>query len=151
MPKKIMFDSNAIDRLSTINLGDLGNIENYEFYVPVTLLEELASMPDEKKELRILNLITYAVLRPIMVISSVSIFDHSRFDLCRFGEGEVYSKILNGSGSNINDAIIADTSVTEGCTLVTNDVRLFKKMRSNDYSAMLFDDFIKEISPYLDN
>ena len=46
---------------------------------------------------------------------------------------------------NIDDAIIADTAVFEGCTLVTEDIRFQRKMEVNGYSAMSFSDFIQSL------
>lgn len=87
-----------------------------------------------------------ADLRATLVPISIFILNgRSRLGYARLGVGEVYAKILNKNGSNADDAVIADTSVTENCTLVTNDKDLYARMIKNDYSCMMYDDFLASI------
>jgi predicted nucleic acid-binding protein len=144
--KKIMFDSNVFDKLSRI----IGKIKDsaekqYEYYITVTQVEELCKIPDSKMEKRIHNMIMLADLRPKLVPISAFVLGKARLGYARLGSGQAYYKILNDKHSNINDAIIADTSVFEGCTLITEDKDLFTRMTNHGYDVMYLDEFINTI------
>ncbi|WP_397386322.1 PIN domain-containing protein [Paenibacillus sp. RRE4] len=47
--------------------------------------------------------------------------------------------------SNSNDAIIADTSVHEGCILITEDKDLYQRMKNNNYEVMHLQDFLSSM------
>lgn len=84
-----------------------------------------------------------ADMRAKLVPASVCVVgERARIGYVKIGTGSVYSQILNENNSNRDDAIIADTAVSEGCTLVTADIRFLNKMNSYGYSAISFDEFI---------
>lgn len=96
----------------------------------------------KKKATRIINMIRLASLRAKLIPTSVVISNYSRLDMARMGNGIVYNQMLNESKNNIKDAIIADTAVTESCTLITEDVELYKKMKRHSYSVMNITEFL---------
>lgn len=142
--EKLMIDNNAIDIIRENK--SLFNIirKKYNFYVSPSVLEELSNIKDDKKEDRIRNIISLIELNPKFIYDSVFILDYSRFDCACLGNGEVYKKILNESGNNIRDAIIADTSVNNNCILFTCDKKFYNKMKRNNYKCVNLDD-LKEI------
>jgi rRNA-processing protein FCF1 len=145
--EKIMFDSNVFDKLPQIISKIKESAENqYEYYITTIQVEELCEIPDEKKEKRVTNILMLADLRAKLVPISVFVLNgRARIGYARLGNGEVYHKILKENKSNSDDAIIADTAVFEGCTLITEDKELYSRMKRNSYSVMYLSDFINTI------
>lgn len=71
--------------------------------------------------------------------------NHTPLGEGKLGSGKVYNELLNASKNNKEDAIIGDTSVNEGYTLVTNDDQLYNKMSSHDYKVLKFEDFLEQL------
>lgn len=144
--KKIMFDTNIFDKLGTF-IGDIKNTtNNFEYYVTTIQIEESCEIPDSKIETRKINILRLAELRAKMVPISVFVLNgRSRLGYARLGEGVVYKSILKENGSNADDAIIADTAVFEGCTLITDDKELYTKMKSQQYDVMSLSEFLNSL------
>ncbi|MDU0328952.1 type II toxin-antitoxin system VapC family toxin [Paenibacillus barengoltzii] len=142
--KKIMFDSNVFDKLPEF----IDRVKNsagsqYEYYITSIQVEELCEIPDDKQNIRKTNILMLVELRAKLVPISVFILNgRTRLGYARLGNGEVYRKILNDKKTNIDDAVIADTAVYEGCTLVTQDKDLYKKMKNNNYDVMYLEEFL---------
>lgn len=145
--KRIMFDSNIFDRLPQIIEKIKNSAETqYEYYITTIQVEELCEIPDHKKEIRVRNILSLAELRAKLVPISVFILNgRARLGYARLGSGQVYYKILNNNKSNTDDAVIADTAVTEGCTLITEDKDLYSRMAKHGYNVMYLSDFIATI------
>ena len=139
---KIMFDSNIFDKLPTFIDQIKSSTTIYEYYITTIQVEELCDIPDIEK--RKTNILMLADLRAKLIPNSVCVLGHSRLGYSRLGEGDVYNLIINENKSNIKDAIIADTAVKEGCTLITEDKRFYNKMKSNGFAVLKFDDFLSE-------
>lgn len=152
--KKIMFDSNVFDQLpSIIDRVKKSAERQYEYYITTIQVEELCEIPDSKEDLRIRNVLMLADLRAKMVPLSVCVLNgRARLGYARLGSGDVYHKILNANASNIDDAAIADTAVSEGCVLVTDDQDLHSRMARNGYEALYLLEFLDTIegSPRVD-
>jgi len=144
--KKVMFDSNVFDKLSEF-IQVIKESENtkYEYFITNIQVEELAVIPDIKKETRIRNILMLTDLRAKLVPVSVMVLGKARLGYTRLGMGEVYHTILNEKKSNSNDAIIADTSVHEGCILITEDKDLYQRMKNNNYEVMHLQDFLSSM------
>lgn len=144
---KIMFDSNVFDKLPNFIEYICRSTVNHEYYITTIQVEELCEIPDSKIDVRKRNILMLADLRAKLVPASVCILgERARIGRVKLGQGTVYQQILNKNGSNRDDAIIADTAVSEGCTLVTADCRFLKKMHTYGYSAMDFDEFIHTLN-----
>lgn len=144
--KKIMFDTNVFDKLPEFIELIRDSATQYEYYITTIQIDELCDIPDHKIDIRKRNFLMLADLRARLVPLSVFILGYARLGYARLGEGEVFNKILNSNRSNIEDAVIADTAVYEGCTLITNDDDLYERMKKNGYDVMKFDDFIKTLN-----
>lgn len=144
--KRIMFDTNVFDRLSDFIELIHNSTMQYEYYITTIQIDELCEIPDDKIDIRKNNFLMLVDLRAHLVPLSVFILNgRARLGYTRLGEGTVYKEILNKNKSNIEDAAIADTAVYEGCTLITNDDDLYRKMERNGYHVMKFEDFIKTL------
>lgn len=134
---KFLLDNNVIDILGdTFNDLLLSYSYTIELFICSTVLEELASIPDTKRNIRIKNLILLARLETKFLNDSIVIWDSSRWDCSIWNDGIVYNEILNDSCNNTHDAIIAETAVKNGCYLITDDIRLYKKMKQHNYRVL---------------
>lgn len=138
-----MFDSNIFDKLPSFIDVIHHSMVNHEYHITTIQVEELCEIPDCKIEIRKRNILMLADMRAKLVPASVCVVgERARIGYVKIGTGSVYSQIINENNSNRDDAIIADTAVSEGCTLVTADIRFLNKMNSYGYSAISFDEFI---------
>jgi rRNA-processing protein FCF1 len=138
--KRILIDNNCIDTILE-NLDFYENMKSkYEFCVCTSVVEELANIPDTNKEKRITVFICLAKIEAKFLPDSVFVAGHSRTGVACVSNAEIYHKILCESKSNISDAIIAETAVRNNCMLLTNDLRLYKKMKDNNYDVITFED-----------
>jgi predicted nucleic acid-binding protein len=143
---KVMFDTNAFDRLPEVIGLIRESAKPYEYYITTIQIDELCEIPDSKLSIRKRNILMLADLRAHLVPLSVFILNgRVHLGYARLGNGKVYREILNKNKSNIEDAAIADTAVYEGCILITNDDDLYCRVVKHGYQAMKFDDFIKTL------
>ena len=139
---KIMFDTNAYDKArKNISLIRRGK-KQCEYYITEIQIKEVASIPDNKKEERKSDLLSIVELRPRIVPIPFS-FDYISFAHFSFNVCPDYWHILKKSKANRNDALIAATAIYEGCTLVTDDKELIKKMVRLGKDVVTFDEFLQ--------
>lgn len=144
MTKRVMFDSNAFDDVAKdITLlkaaSEKGQIE---YYVTSIQIEEIANIPDEKKETRLCVFRNFAELRPriVPVPFSFSCIDFSCFS---FDTGP---SLPFFPSSYEKDMLIAKAAIYENCIFVTNDARVVKKLNKNGYLALYYPEFIKQLT-----
>ena len=138
---RVLIDNNCIDTLRDNEEMYAELSQSHEFLVSSSVVEELAGIPDTKKEIRIQTFLAFSKAQVKFVTDAVAVWDVSRWNYARWPEErtiEVYEKILNKEKSNIRDAIIAATAVMESCILLTNDTKLTTKMKNNNYAVMSF-------------
>ena len=136
-PVKVMFDTNAFDKLFPYipKLKQLAG--EIEYYITDIQICELAKIPDDRKEVRLKNIRNLCELRPYLV-SVPFTFDRINFSKLSFKSEASYKEILNETHSNRNDALIAATAIREGCLLVTDDTRLIKRVLQSGNQAITF-------------
>lgn len=139
--EKILLDNNAIDFLFQNEEIFIKAKKNYQFFVSASVVEELANIPDEKKEKRIKLFISLCKLETTFLNDSCCIVGFARFGVSNLGEGKVYKEILKESKGNVRDAILADTAVSNGCVLLTDDKGLSERMRKHGYKVVNFEEF----------
>lgn len=140
-----MFDSNVFDKLPDFIEKIHKSSAKYEYYITSIQIDELCTIPDKKIDIRKRNILMLADIRARLIPTSVFVYDSTYYDFATFGNGTVFNKILNENSSNKDDAIIADTAVFEGCTLITDDSRFYDKMKKNNFNVMRFDEFIQTL------
>ena len=144
--QKIMFDTNAFDKL--LNVLDVfrSNANNFDFYITAIQVEELAKINDIKCETRIKNFLALCELRAILVPTSF-VFDHTRLGFACFSDSSdnTYELLLNENKSDVNDALIGETAKREKCTLITDDTKFIKKLCKVDIPTMTFQEFYEKI------
>lgn len=144
--KKIMFDTNAYDRLISdphaLEIYAKAEDGGYEFYLTHIQIDEINEIPDKHKEKRGLAILFLAYGRPRIIDTESMVLDVSRLDFCKFGEEDsYYNQLLNDSKNNCNDALIGETSIINGFTLVTDDKRLTNKILNIGGQVVNFNDF----------
>ena len=147
MNKKIMFDSNAFDKFIGSNLWNKVVLsDEYDFYITSIQIEELAAIPDEKKEQRIRNFLVLCSMK-VKLLYVPAILGYSRYGFSVLTDkNDVYFKLLNETHSNIKDAMIGSSAKHECCCVVTDDKRFIKKLNDNLIMNMRFDDFINSFT-----
>lgn len=144
--KKIMFDSMIIDKLPSYIEKLKKSVPEYQYYVTSIQVDEISQIPDTKKNIRRQLMLMLVDLRAILVPLSIFLLGKAHLGYARLGNGKVFHEILNENRSNESDAAIADTAVTEGCTLVTEDRDLYQRMKKHNYDVMCWEDFLNEIN-----
>ena len=143
MKKKIMFDTNAFDKVQENNSEIRKKTDKYDYYITAIQIQEILAIPENKKDIRDQNLFNIIELRPTLVPTPFT-WDYFDFSQFSFSVEPAYWKVLKDAKSNRNDALIAATAIQEGCILVTNDTELLRKMKMLDKSAITFDTFISD-------
>lgn len=137
---KVMFDSNAFDKLLKVKSIDCFRSGKIHLFITNIQIKELASIPDTEKNKRIDLFMTVCTLCPTIVATTFS-YSNLTYSHLRYGAGEIESIIRKESGNNEKDALIADAAVREGCILVTNDKEIIRKMCKIGKDVMSFEDF----------
>ena len=87
---KLFLDNCVVNKLVEDNsnfslLKELKGFGQAEYYICYSVLEELASIPDSKKEKRITALDLLLSLEPKILNDRVCVIEYTRFDLCNYG------------------------------------------------------------------
>ncbi|BEP62660.1 hypothetical protein GmRootV213_32140 [Variovorax sp. V213] len=105
------------------------------FVVSHVQIEELNNTSDKERRLQLL--LTLAQLRPTLVPAESMIWDVSRWDHAKWGDGAIYTQVktgldaLNkGKAKNIQDALIGEIGIVNGHTLLTADKDLAAVVQS---------------------
>jgi rRNA-processing protein FCF1 len=90
-------------------------------------MDELNKIQDEERRVR-LSLLVHATMKCEVIPTQTFVFDVSRWDHACWGDGELFNKIrdeLDAANkrrkSNTQDALIAETAIQNGYTLITAD------------------------------
>lgn len=138
--RRVLLDSNALDPLLT----QFGAYEALEeavrsaklevFYTHITV-DEIAATPDLEKREWLLNLLVF-LGRPIA--TSGAVVDFPRLNFCRVmaDDDRTFEPLRSGSIKHSRDALIAHTSLNEGCALVTNEKRLASRAREQGVEVL---------------
>lgn len=116
-------------------LKELKEFADADFFICYSVIEEISNVPDDKKEKRIVMLDRLFSLEPKVLSDNPAVFDKTRFDFSSFSDDEVYQKVLELNKGGVRDAIHAQTAVTNGLILVTEDKGLYNAMKSLGFGA----------------
>lgn len=148
--QKIMFDSNAFSSLLNYKM-DWTNFfsvceDKFEFYITAVQIEELAAIPDSKKETRIQHMLCLCKMRAKMV-PNLLVLGYGRIGLSLISDVEdtIYNALLVENRSNVKDALIGEAAKREGCILVTDDARLSSKLHKIGIPTKTFKEFMLSV------
>lgn len=144
---RVMFDSNAFDKMisAETDLDRIAESTKHEYFITSIQIEELANIPDDKREQRILNLLAMCKINARLLLTP-AVIDHARIGFCVFAdENDVYNDLLKASKSNVNDAMIGSTAKRENCTVVTDDDDFSKRLTKHSIPRMTYEEFIQSL------
>lgn len=142
---KVLLDNNAIDKLAS-HINIVQAHPEVEFYICREVVGEMSNNKAYNPTRNITALLKIGVK---YVSNSLFVLGYSKLDgesaFCSKSTSEVYKQIINKNSSNISDAIIAATAVQHNYTLLTDDKRLYAKMRKFGYKVMTFDELLQTL------
>ena len=143
--EKYMFDTNIFNDTvdGKLEISDIVNCKKVEIYVTHIQIDEINKCSDEDKRARLSMFMVK--IKPILIPTSSCVFDVSRFDESKFGDGIIFNKIKKGNINQVEDALIGETAIKEGIVLVTNDKRLKNIVIKLGGNAISLDDFIERL------
>jgi len=157
-----MFDTNIFNKLLDENF-DLSQLDDQgNFFTTHIQQDEMDAAPkaDRKEKLReIFKEVSSQNTDPNSYIPKVGdhnfrtnscVSDISRVNAAKLGDGITYLKLLslldadkpNQHDNNIKDALIGETALKSGLTLVTNDDSLLTRIKELGGNAITFGEFI---------
>jgi predicted nucleic acid-binding protein len=125
-----MFDTNAFGKILKMKSPyDLLAVK-HEYFVTHVQRDELDATTDDRTRSQLLTV--FRTIPQSAIPTESAVFDFSRFDMAKFGDGLVYSHLLKELNkrkpmeheNNIKDALIAETAAKNGILLVTDDKAL---------------------------
>ena len=143
--EKYMFDTNIFNDMvdGKLEISDIVNCKKVEIYVTHIQIDEINKCSDEDKRARLSMFMVK--IKPILIPTSSCVFDVSRFDESKFGDGIIFNKIKKGNINQVEDSLIGETAIKEGIVLVTNDKRLKNIVIKLGGNAISLDDFIERL------
>lgn len=122
---KYMFDTNIYNRLLD-GYVDIAILREKACYATHIQLDEIQATRDSERRSQLTGVFSEIQTRQIPTESTV--WDISRWDMAKFGDGEKYGQILlkldarnKKKANNVQDALIAETALLNGLVLVTED------------------------------
>ena len=138
---KILLDNNAIDQVAK-NIDFIKEHKEISFYICREVAEEVSAKSGTYFATG--NVISLLKAGVSYLPNAVFILGHSLLDgeseFCDERTGSVYDNILYENKSNVSDAIIASTAVSNNCILLTYDSRLYKRMKKFGYEVITFEE-----------
>jgi predicted nucleic acid-binding protein len=126
---KYVVDTNIINWLIDGKIERAALPSDGEFVATHIQIDEINRTSDEDRRARLL-LTLASTIRELLPTES-AVWNISRFDWCKMGDGMIYTSIKNdldakntGRRSNIHDALIAEVAIVNGFTLLTADADL---------------------------
>jgi predicted nucleic acid-binding protein len=143
-----LLDTNAINDLLDDRL-DLKALAKFHPYITSIQYDELLADPDFARRQLLLAAVSERKIE--LFHTGVFVAGYTRVGMSKIGMGWIYSHVLNAlqSGrssrvakrkfcSDTRDAILAETAINEGMTLITNDAELLRLVHSlNGYAEDL--------------
>lgn len=118
---KVIFDSNIFDDIVTGKIDINILIQNgIEVYITHLQVDEINECSDTEKRAQLFNSMTE--LRPHKVPTESFCIGVSRIGDAKINDGSgLIQKLEAGNSNNAHDALIGETAIKNGLTLITND------------------------------
>lgn len=118
---KVIFDSNIFDDIVTGKIDINILIQNgIEVYITHLQVDEINECSDTEKRAQLFNSMTE--LRPYKVPTESFCIGVSRIGDAKINDGSgLIQKLEAGNSNNAHDALIGETAIKNGLTLITND------------------------------
>ena len=140
---KYVVDTNIINWLIDGRIDKSAMPGDGEFVATHIQIDEINKTSDEERRARLF--LTLASSLSGLLQTETTVFNVSRFNFSKLGDGVIYKSIKNqldamngGKPSNIRDALIAEVSIVNTHTLITADQDLAKATRDHGGMVRLF-------------
>jgi predicted nucleic acid-binding protein len=141
-----MFDTNIFDAILDGKIDAARLFINTECYITHIQKDELGAIESSEKNNR-----KQELLKTLNSISLKSISTESAvWDISKWGEAKWTSEdnllddLSKNNPANVRDALIAETAIRNNMILITNDLKLLKKIKALGGSAITLEQFCEE-------
>jgi predicted nucleic acid-binding protein len=146
-----MFDTNIFGKILKMDSPYDLLVRGHEYFVTHVQRDELEVTPSENIRNQLLTV--FQTIPQNAILTETAVFDFSRFDMAKFGDGLVYSHVLEELNkikprqheNNIKDALVAETTMKNGILLVTDDKALLEIVLKIGGLALDFSDYERTI------
>jgi rRNA-processing protein FCF1 len=145
-----MFDTNIFNHIldGQVSLGACKNI--YEYFVTHIQIDELNATRNKKRRKELCKV--FKDINQLSIPTESSVWDVSRWGSSKWGEEDgLYLRILNQlekikphDRGNKRDALVGETAIKTGITLVSDDRALRETVKELGGIAICLSDFLKE-------
>lgn len=126
---KFVVDTCAIDRIADELFDPDSELPvGSEFYITHVQHDEPNNIPNQCKDRRVRLALVTAKLRPMVIPTESMVWDVSRWDQAKWGEGTTYDDLRaaldvrnRSKANNCRDALIAQSALKNGWILLTAD------------------------------
>ena len=131
---KLLLDENVIKAVEENNkvfkmFAELKEYGDADINICYSTLEKINQIPDSLREKRIRTLDLLFSLEPKILQDRPVVANQSRFDFSAFDDGNIYNQIIELTDNDICGSIHAQTAVSNGLILVTNNKTLYNSMK----------------------
>jgi rRNA-processing protein FCF1 len=146
---RFMFDTNIFNHIIDGNLS-LGAVKDIEFFVTHIQRDELDATSNEERRKELLKV--FKVVNQVLIPTESGVWGVSRWGLFKWGKKNgLYDRILKQlekekphDRGNKKDALIGETAVKMGITLVSDDGVLRETVRKLGGVSICLSDFLKQ-------
>ena len=145
-----MFDTNIFNRILDGQVEIDSWADKAQFFVTHIQWDELNATRNLSRKGKLIRV--FQTIAPSNVPTESSVLDVSRLDMAKLGvEDNLYEKVkrdldaMKRKPNNCQDALIAETAIMNGFTLVTDDKDLLQVTQSHAGAAKSFSGFIEEL------
>ena len=152
---KCMFDTNVFDKVLDGKISVESIAESVDVYATHIQSDEIDRMPKPERKNHLQQVFAKFFSGDPrsddgrVVATESAVWDVSRWDSAKFGDGDLYGNILNELNNikkkpnNIQDALIAETAIKNGFVLVTEDTNLRRVSRKHGATCLTFEDLLR--------
>jgi len=138
-----MFDSNIFDQVVSgqipITFINTRTKNGDKFYVTHIQKDELAQCPNIKRKNKLKRI--FNAIPQDMKPTESFVVGKSRIGMAKLSNGKTLNKIRGNNMKKTNDALIGETALNNGYTLVTEDKKLRNKINKMGGNAIKAEEF----------
>ncbi|HEU4471530.1 MAG TPA: type II toxin-antitoxin system VapC family toxin [Flavisolibacter sp.] len=133
LPQSYIFDTNFIDavisgEIDTEAVDAFRRRINGTYFITHVQVDEMNRTPDEEKRAQMF--LRALKLKFEIEPTSSFIIGYSRIEEGEIGEDDgLYERLMGENIRHVEDAMIGETAIKNGMTLVTGDIRLYKAVK----------------------
>lgn len=141
---KLIFDSNVFDEFIS-GVLDINFIKEkkWEVYITHIQIDEINNCGNSERRALLFNFMLE--IRPFKSPTESFIIGTSRIGSAKLsGNDDIFEKLKAENPKHINDALIGETAIKNDLILITNDLKLKKKVIELGGNSLTVDELINE-------